>query len=186
MYFHLPGTLSFPTLANQSSKTQPSTPCTRTPAWPTGLQNTPPPGSAGQSPGALWASLWDRPEVGVCPVEGGEASSPLCWRQGAAFSDWPSLVSTQWSVGLGGRTHVATWGRLPNRPSNSSSPPSGALSPTEQPFLQDGLKSPPPLPSSAQTRGLLQWRRLSQELGTHVSLGAPCHPDPPAFGVTAA
>lgn len=64
--FHLPRTLSF-TLANQSSKTQPSTPCTRTPSLALWAPEQPllTPCSWEQSPAASWAFHWACPKFRI-------------------------------------------------------------------------------------------------------------------------
>lgn len=92
--FHLPGTLSF-TLANQSSKTQPSTPCTRTPSLPHWAPELllPTPCFWEQSPAASWAFLWACPKFRIYLCRGRRSFlSPLL--EDTTFSDYFFLTQS--------------------------------------------------------------------------------------------
>lgn len=98
--FHLSGTFSF-TLANQSSTTQPSTPCTRTPSLPHWApeQPLPTPCFWEQSPAASWAFLWAKFRIYLCR---GRRSFLY-----TTFSDWFFCNSVICGV-EGGCTHMLT------------------------------------------------------------------------------
>lgn len=98
--FHLSGTFSF-TLANQSSTTQPSTPCTRTPSLPHWApeQPLPTPCFWEQSPAASWAFLWAKFRIYLCR---GRRSFIY-----TTFSDWFFCNSVICGV-EGGCTHMLT------------------------------------------------------------------------------